>query len=514
MLHARLHKETQSYRDHHFQPTRTAPSSYPYPQSTPVSSSVTNNEENTIPYLDGHPAHDRPLIVQFCANDPNDLFQAARHVAPHCDAVDLNLGCPQGIARKGYYGSFLQESPNLIHSLISTLHKNLDVPVTAKMRILDTKEDTLRYAQLLLDAGVSWIAVHGRRREQKGHETGLADWNVIRHLRDQLPKETVIFANGNVLGHEDLQQCLEKSGADGVMSAEGNLCDPGIFAGEDGRRLGVESGEYWVGEDGKGGWRMDAVLRRYLDILYKFVLEKEPPVRRPLFMPHQIDTNPLAIPHPSPPPSPTPLHNNPDPISNLTTDDNTPSPPASKRRKHNRPPARTSSPNLLAIQAHLFHLLRPLLSRHTSIRDHLARTPAGDMQSYEQILQDVEEVTRQGLTEYKADSARLESCTPVEEQDEEEESSAKAVARCRRPWWVCQAYVRPLPKEALEKGSLKLGKKARRKLEVEEKEKETAKDGNGAEEEKQEIVTPAREEMDERDDVPREELPKEAMVCE
>ncbi|KAL8669394.1 MAG: hypothetical protein Q9224_007741, partial [Gallowayella concinna] len=236
MLHARLYKETPSYREHHFQPTRN---------SVPSSESSSADTE-TVPYLDGHPIHDRPLIVQFCANDPADLLQAAHHVAPHCDAVDLNLGCPQGIARKGHYGSFLQESPNLIHSLISTLAQNLDVPVTAKMRVLDTKEDTLRYAKLLLDAGASWIAVHGRRREQKGHETGLADWNVIRYLRDKLPKGTVIFANGNILGHEDLQQCLEKTGADGVMSAEGNLCDPGIFAGEQERRDGEMRGEYWI----------------------------------------------------------------------------------------------------------------------------------------------------------------------------------------------------------------------------------------------------------------------------
>lgn len=73
MLHSRLFCETASYRAEHFTTCEM----------------------------------DRPLLAQFCANDPETFVRAARYVEHAVDGVDLNLGCPQRIASRGRYGGCL-----------------------------------------------------------------------------------------------------------------------------------------------------------------------------------------------------------------------------------------------------------------------------------------------------------------------------------------------------------------------------------------------------------------------
>ncbi|CAX44140.1 tRNA-dihydrouridine synthase, putative [Candida dubliniensis CD36] len=204
--------------------------------------------------LDGNQTLDRPLVVQFCANDPDYLLQAAKLIEDECDAIDLNLGCPQGIARKGKYGAFLMDDWDLVYKLIKNLHDNLSIPVTAKIRIYDDYEKSLKYAKMVLDAGAQFITVHGRTREMKGQATGLANWKILKYLRDNLPQDQVFFSNGNVLYPSDLQRCQSETSCDAVMSAEGNLYNPGVF---------------WTLDDNKDKQfpRVDKILREYFEIV-------------------------------------------------------------------------------------------------------------------------------------------------------------------------------------------------------------------------------------------------------
>eukprot|EP01012_Entosiphon_sulcatum_P024961 TRINITY_DN30235_c0_g1_i1.p1 TRINITY_DN30235_c0_g1~~TRINITY_DN30235_c0_g1_i1.p1 ORF type:complete len:422 (-),score=70.85 TRINITY_DN30235_c0_g1_i1:99-1340(-) len=172
---------------------------------------------------------DRPLIAQFCANDPKTLAAAARLIATQVDAVDINFGCPQKVALQERFGAFLMASPHLVRELVATLVEAVaPTPVTCKMRVFSEVERTVEFAQLLESAGARMICVHGRTKEQKKDDTSLADWEQIRRVKQSVA--VPVIANGNVLCFADLQRCLDITQADAVMAAEALLWDPRLFS--------------------------------------------------------------------------------------------------------------------------------------------------------------------------------------------------------------------------------------------------------------------------------------------
>ncbi|BAT75617.1 tRNA-dihydrouridine(16/17) synthase [NAD(P)(+)]-like [Vigna umbellata] len=195
MLHSRIFSETEKYRNEEFTTCK----------------------------------EDRPLFVQFCANDPDVLLEAARKVEPHCDYVDINLGCPQRIAKRGNYGAFLMDNLPLVKSLVEKLAVNLQVPVSCKIRLFPNLEDTLKYARMLEEAGCMLLAVHGRTRDEKDGKKFRADWKAIRAVKNAV--RIPVLANGNIRHMNDVRDCLEETEVEGVLSAETLLENPALFAG-------------------------------------------------------------------------------------------------------------------------------------------------------------------------------------------------------------------------------------------------------------------------------------------
>lgn len=173
---------------------------------------------------------DRPLVIQICGNDVKEMLKTCLTVQNYCDAIDINFGCPQDIARKGFYGSFLMDDWELIKNIVSTLSKNISVPLFCKIRVYESIEKTILYAKMIEEAGCSLLVVHGRTREQRGQNTGYASFLHMREVKKAL--KIPVVANGGMIFYENIQECLDFTGCDGVMIAEPHLYNPTIFVGD------------------------------------------------------------------------------------------------------------------------------------------------------------------------------------------------------------------------------------------------------------------------------------------
>ena len=184
---------------------------------------------------------DRPLIVQFAGNDADTLIAAARQVSGYVDAVDLNLGCPERIAKKGHYGSFLLDEPERVVSIVGKMCKALqplNLPVFCKIRIMLTGHHipehrrglpgTISFCRQLQAVGCAALCVHGRHRANKGPKTIGADWAAIAAIKKAV--SIPVIANGGVETSDDVVRCLRETGCDAVMSAEALLGNPTLFS--------------------------------------------------------------------------------------------------------------------------------------------------------------------------------------------------------------------------------------------------------------------------------------------
>lgn len=195
--------------------------------------------------------YNEPVIAQFCGDSPHTVAAAAQLLAPHVDGVDLNCGCPQGIAKKGHYGSYLLNEPDLICAIIAKLDRTLeDTPVTCKIRKVNnsnTYQETVNLVHGLVASGVSAVTIHGRTKEEKGQLTAGCDWEIGKILKERFGAmdavdqsgvvsqgsaggKIPIIMNGGFQSAADVSNCFAYTKADAVMSAEGLLEDPQLFA--------------------------------------------------------------------------------------------------------------------------------------------------------------------------------------------------------------------------------------------------------------------------------------------
>ena len=183
--------------------------------------------QKTLDLLKYHD-EERTVGLQIFGEDSERLVKACQYVERlGADFVDLNLGCPvPKIVKKGA-GSAMCRDPLSLGKILSAMVKSVKIPVTIKIRTGWDSEsrNALEVVKCAHEAGVAWVAIHGRTRAQ-GY-SGLADWDLIGEIKAKSPLP--IIGNGDIITAEDAIEKMRKYGVDAVMIGRGALRNPFIF---------------------------------------------------------------------------------------------------------------------------------------------------------------------------------------------------------------------------------------------------------------------------------------------
>lgn len=202
--------------------------------------------QKTLDLLKFH-EEERTVGLQIFGDDEEHLVKACRFVEKlGADFVDLNLGCPVPKVVKRGAGSAMCRNPSALGKILESMVKSTKIPVTIKIRTgwEESSKNALEVVKVAADAGVAWVAIHGRTRAQ-GY-SGLADWDFIGNVKAKSP--IPIIGNGDIVTPEIAVEKYKTYGVDAVLIGRGALRNPFIFD-QAAKLLRGETYETMGGED-------------------------------------------------------------------------------------------------------------------------------------------------------------------------------------------------------------------------------------------------------------------------
>ncbi len=205
--------------------------------------------------------------VQLVGHDANIMGRAADIVQDAgFDYLDINMGCTvRKVVRKGE-GVALMKDPLLAANIVRRVVRNLDIPVSVKMRsgFDDKTLNAVELASVCVEAGAALVCVHGRSGQHRFQ--GLCDHSIIASVAESL--DVPVVGNGGLLCGDDGIKMMNSTGCDAVMPGRWLIGNPWCFE----QILSAISGKSYSSPslDERKKW-----CKRHIELAVEFLGEKD-----------------------------------------------------------------------------------------------------------------------------------------------------------------------------------------------------------------------------------------------
>ncbi|XP_059190887.1 tRNA-dihydrouridine(20) synthase [NAD(P)+]-like [Centropristis striata] len=170
------------------------------------------------------------VVFQMGTADPDRALTVARLVEKDVAAIDVNMGCPKEYSTKGGMGAALLSHPDKIEAILRKLVAGVSIPVTCKIRILPTLEETISLVRRIEKTGITAIAVHGRLKEERPRHPLHCDYIQAVAQAVSIP----VIANGGSLDlvktNADIEEFRKVTGTSSVMLARAAMWNASVFS--------------------------------------------------------------------------------------------------------------------------------------------------------------------------------------------------------------------------------------------------------------------------------------------
>ncbi len=165
-------------------------------------------------------------IIQLFGKYEDNFIKGYEKIKHLCDGLDINAGCPVKKVIKAKSGSYLLTNPNKLYKMLYNLKRNIDKPLSVKLRLGLNEVNINETVNAAIQAKVDFITIHFRTQKQMF--SGKANYSYFENIKSKYPNQKFIL-NGDIFSVDYANEIIRNYSPHGLMIARAALTNPYIF---------------------------------------------------------------------------------------------------------------------------------------------------------------------------------------------------------------------------------------------------------------------------------------------